>query len=96
MEMIYYTIAALVLYGISDFILNRIEIKIGKRLPNRSFIFLIIITILALVSFSVIRNVVDQPAATQQTTNSQVNSSGKEPVSTSPDQTSPTSGKTEN
>lgn len=55
MELIYYTIAAIVLYGVSDFILNSIETRMGKRLPNRSFIFLIIITILAMGSFSLIR-----------------------------------------
>ncbi len=54
MELVYYTIAAIVLYMVSDYILNLIEIKMGKRLPSRSFIFLIIITILALGSFSVI------------------------------------------
>ena len=68
MEMIYYTIAALVLYGISDYILNTIEIRMGKRLPNRSFIFLIIISILALTSFSVIRAILDKPQPAQQTT----------------------------
>lgn len=55
MELIYYTIAAIVLYAISDFILNRIEIKIGKRLPNRSFIFLIIIIILSVSSFKLLQ-----------------------------------------
>ena len=34
MEMIYYTIAAVVLYLLSDFILNSIEIRMGKRLPT--------------------------------------------------------------
>lgn len=55
MELIYYTIAAIVLYGISDFILNRIEIKIGKRLPNRSFVFLIIIMTLSIGSFKLLQ-----------------------------------------
>jgi len=72
MEIIYYTIAALLLYWVSDFILNSIEIKMGKRLPNRSFIFLIIITILALVSFSILRATLQQPEPVQQTTNTQV------------------------
>lgn len=57
MELIYYTIAAIVLYGISDFIVNRIEIKIGKRLPNRSFIFLIIIMILSIGSFNLLQSI---------------------------------------
>ena len=73
MEMIYYTIAAVVLYLVSDYILNTIEIKMGKRLPNRSFFFLIIITILAMVSFSFVRAIsgplplptAQQPVTTQ-------------------------------
>lgn len=77
MEMIYYTIAALILYGVSDYILNSIEIKLGKRLPNRSFIFLIIITILSLVSFSLIRTVVVQEKTTQQPTNNSLKQTEK-------------------
>ena len=57
MEFIYYTIAAIVLYGASDFILNRIEIKMGKRLPNRSFIFLIIIMTLSIGSFNLLQSI---------------------------------------
>jgi len=72
MEIIYYTIAAVILYGVSDYILNSIEIKMGKRLPNRSFIFLIIITILALVSFSIIKATLPQSEPVQQTTNTQI------------------------
>ena len=69
MEMIYYTIAAIVLYGVSDYILNTIEIRMGKRLPNRSFIFLVIILVLSLTSFSVIRALLEKPKSAQQTTN---------------------------
>jgi len=68
MEIIYYTIAALVLYGLSDYILNAIEIKMGKRLPSRSFIFLVIITILALASFSLMRALFSPLESTQQVT----------------------------
>lgn len=80
MEMIYYTIAALILYGISDYILNTIEIRMGKRLPNRSFIFLIIISILALTSFSVIRAILDKPDAAQQTMKTQTQPVPKESI----------------
>lgn len=72
MELIYYTIAALVLYGVSDFILNTIETRMGKRLPNRSFIFLIIITILALGSFNLIRSVFAPLETVQPTINTQI------------------------
>ena len=57
MELIYYTIAAIALYGVSDFILNRIEIKMGKRLPNRSFVFLIIILTLSIGSFKLLQSI---------------------------------------
>ena len=77
MELIYYTLAAIILYGVSDYILNSIEIRMGKRLPNRSFIFLIIITILSLVSFSAIRAIVVQKEASQQTTKTPVKQTDK-------------------
>jgi predicted PurR-regulated permease PerM len=54
MQFILYTLAALLLYGISDYILNTIEIRLQKRLPNRSLVFFVIISILAVSSFSVI------------------------------------------
>lgn len=83
MELIYYTIAALVLYGVSDYILNTIEIRMGKRLPNRSFIFLIIITILALTSFSLIKAIFapleSTKQSTHQTTNNQIKPTNQAP-----------------
>ncbi len=54
MEMIYYTVAAVLLYLVSDWILNRIEIYRGERLPYRSLIFFAIILILSVASFSLI------------------------------------------
>jgi predicted PurR-regulated permease PerM len=89
MEIIYYTIAAVILYELSDYILNKIEIKMGKRLPQRSFYFLIIITVLSLVSFSVIRTAFYQPQTTQQTVNTPIKQDNKEPVSPTPIQTPP-------
>jgi predicted PurR-regulated permease PerM len=96
MEMIYYTIAAIVLYGLSDYILNSIEIKMGKRLPNRSFIFLIIITILALISFSTIRVIVSKPGSVPQTTNTKGGQTNKEPISSAPTQILPINKETNN
>jgi predicted PurR-regulated permease PerM len=90
MEIIYYTIAAIILYGISDYILNRIEIRMGKRLPNRSFVFLVIITVLALASFSAIRAIVDQSEPVQQTTNTQIKQTGKEAILPDATQAPPT------
>lgn len=55
MEMIYYTLAAVVLYAVSDWILNQIEIRRGERFENRSLIFFVIILALALALFSLIQ-----------------------------------------
>ena len=82
MEMVYYTIAAVVLYMVSDYILNTIEIKMGKRLPNRSFIFLIIISILAMVSFSFIRAILAPLPSAQQPATTQVIQTDKKPAVT--------------
>lgn len=63
MEMIYYTIAAIVLYVLSDWILNKIEIKLGKRLENRSFVFFVIILVLSVTTFSIIQSLYQKPVA---------------------------------
>ncbi len=78
MEMIYYTIAAVILYFLSDSILNRIEIRMGKRLANRSFIFLIIITILAIVSFNLIRAIFVPLGSAQLSTDTQIEQTSKD------------------
>jgi len=72
MEIIYYTIVALLLYGISDYILNTIEIKMGKRLPNRSLVFFVIIMVLAVSSFGVLRAIYQKPQPAQATGNAGV------------------------
>ncbi len=61
MEMIYFTLAAVVLYVVSDKILNQIELKRGERLANRSVVFFIIITILAFITFTTIQHFADVP-----------------------------------
>ena len=55
MEIIYYTLAGLGLYFVSDWILNQIEIRRGERFEQRSLIFFGIILVLALVVFRLIR-----------------------------------------
>ena len=61
---IYYTLGAIVLYFISDSILERIEIARGKRFEYRSFIFFIIIFLLALGYMFLITPPPEQPAST--------------------------------
>ena len=72
MEIIYYTIAAIFLYLVSDRILNLIEIRRGARFENRSLVFFVIIMVLSVVLFNLIQHF--RPAA-------------ESPVSTQDDQT---------
>ncbi len=55
MELVYYTLAGLLLYVVSDWILNRIEIARGERLESRSVVFFGIILVLSVASFYVVR-----------------------------------------
>lgn len=55
MDLVAYTVAGLVLYFVSDWILNQIEIRRGKRFENRSMVFFAIIMVLALGSFELIK-----------------------------------------
>ena len=55
MQFVYFTLVAAILYLGADWILRRIEIAAGKRLPQRSLIFFAIILALALTSFALIR-----------------------------------------
>jgi len=61
LEVIYYTLIAGVLYLMSDWILDRIEISRGERFQNRglrSLVFFLIILILAFISFGFINYLV--------------------------------------
>ena len=68
MEMLYYTVAAIFLYTVSDWILNRIEIRRGERFDNRSVIFFAIILVLSVALFNMIQYLqpVPEPAASAQ------------------------------
>jgi len=61
MAYLYYTITAVLLYLLSDWILNKIETYYGKRFEYRSVIFFVIIMILAVGSFEMIDRVVGEP-----------------------------------
>lgn len=54
MEIVYFTLVAIGLYFMSDWLLDRIETMRGKRFENRSIIFFVIITVSALVTFELI------------------------------------------
>ena len=55
MEIVYFTLAAIVLYFAADAILDWIERLRGTRFENRQVAFLAIILPLALASFALIR-----------------------------------------
>lgn len=55
LEMLAYTLVAVLLYALSDWILNLIERRRGALLPNRSLVFFLIILVLAVTSFQALQ-----------------------------------------
>lgn len=55
MEVVLFTIVAVVLYVVSDWIVQRIELTLGRRLENRTLLFFALLAGLALGTFSLIR-----------------------------------------
>jgi len=60
MELLYFTVAGIVLYFVSDRILDFVEVRLGRRLEHRTLVFFAIISVLAVVTFQVIRLLVDR------------------------------------
>ncbi len=60
MQILYFTLAAILLYVGADWILNRIETAAGRRLEYRSLVFFAILLVLALASFALIRHFTGQ------------------------------------
>lgn len=55
MEIVYFTIVAALLYLLSNWTLDRIEIAAGRRFEYRSVLFFAILLSLAMLSFYLIR-----------------------------------------
>lgn len=55
MEIIAFTVAGIIIYVISDRLLDRAEVMAGRRFQYRTIIFFFIILTLAVSSFAVIR-----------------------------------------
>jgi hypothetical protein len=55
MEIVNFTLVAIVLYLVSDWILQRLEEAAGRRFEHRSLIFFALLLTFALASFSLIR-----------------------------------------
>ena len=51
MEFLYFTVAAIALYFVSDWIVDRIEQAAGRRFEHRTLLFFAIIFVLGTVSF---------------------------------------------
>lgn len=60
MQIVYFTLAAICLYVVADWIVQRIEIAAGRRLEYRSLIFFAILLAMALTSFGLIRHFAGQ------------------------------------
>jgi hypothetical protein len=61
MEFVYFTMAGLLLYVASDWVLLRIEAMYGQLLPNRSVFFFAIIMFLSTVSFEAVQYFTSAP-----------------------------------
>jgi len=55
METLWFLLAAVALYFLSDRVLQMIEVRIGRRLEQRSLIFFAILLLSAMVTFWLIR-----------------------------------------
>ena len=60
MEILYFTLAAMFLYVVADWILKRMETAAGKRFEKRSLIFFAILMTMAVTSFTLIRSLTGQ------------------------------------
>ena len=61
MSAIWFTIVAIILYVVSDWILERVEVAKGKRLEHRSLVFFVILLTLAVTTFAVIQRSTGNP-----------------------------------
>jgi TRAP-type C4-dicarboxylate transport system permease small subunit len=59
MEILYFTLAAILLYFAADWILNRFETAAGKRFKYRNLIFFALLLLMALTSFALIQQLAD-------------------------------------
>ena len=54
MSIVYFTLAAAILYLLSDWILERVEVTAGRRFQRRSLVFFGILLALSVTSFTLI------------------------------------------
>ena len=58
MEILYFTLTAMILYVFADWLLDRMEALAGRRFEHRTLVFFGLLLGLALASFALIRNFV--------------------------------------
>ena len=56
MEALYFTLVAIGLYFACDWLLNRLELALGRRLEHRTLVFFAFLLCSALASFALIRH----------------------------------------
>jgi hypothetical protein len=64
-EIVAFTVAGIILYFFSDWILNMLEKVHGEPLPQRNLIFFVLILALSLSSFGVIRTLMQSSQGPQ-------------------------------
>jgi len=57
MEILVFTLNAIVVYLVSDWIIRLIERQRGETLKNRQLIFFVVFLPLALISFEILQNI---------------------------------------
>lgn len=55
MQILLFTVLAVVLYVVSDRVLNALELRAGRRFEYRSAYFFVILLVLAVLAFSVVQ-----------------------------------------
>jgi hypothetical protein len=61
MQVVLFTVVAVVLYLVADRLLNALELRAGRRFEYRSLIFFAILLPLAMLAFAVIQRLVPAP-----------------------------------
>ena len=54
MSIVYFTLTAVILYLFSDWVLERVEVTVGRRFQHRSVVFFCILLTLAMTTFALI------------------------------------------
>ena len=57
MEILWFTLTAILLYLMSDWILRQIETRRGKPFANRGIVFFLVIFPLALIAFEILERI---------------------------------------